>query len=394
VRIAQILQNLVSSGSHFQATARRGNIRVLRSLLGPAWRGFVAQNGKSAGVTTMETELAVALDWHYERAQPAMAKLYVAATNAQWRASELDWSRGVDPANPGTPLLPDSMLLVSGLPAFERLTRKEKDRQKAALLSWLLSQFLHGEQGALLAACQVTSCVPWTDGKLYGSTQVVDEGRHVEVFHTYLTSKLEKLYEINDNLYVIVDALMTDGRWDVKFLGMQIMIEGLALGAFGAIRQLTGEPLLKELLRYVITDEARHVHYGVLAIDQFFRSGIDERERRDREDWAFELAVLLHNRFLAHEFYDEFYAHCVTRREWDRQVLASPMMTLFRQTMFKRIVPNLKRLGLLSDRVRPRYAKLGILDYEHGRAAPELTAADLLDGVGRESVVRPRIAAS
>src|SRR5690606_7560912 len=142
----------------------------------------------------------------------------------------------------------------------------------------------HGEQGALYAACQVTEAIHWMDGKLYGSTQVVDEGRHVEVFKRYLTTKLEKLYDINDNLYVIIDALMTDSRWDMKFLGMQIMIEGLALAAFGTLRQNTQEPLLRELLKRVITDEARHVHFGVVALEDYYRNHLSPSERRERED--------------------------------------------------------------------------------------------------------------
>jgi hypothetical protein len=220
--------------------------------------------------------------------------------------------------------------------------------------------------------------VPWLDGKLYGSTQVADEGRHVEVFHGYLTGKLEKKYEVNDNLYVVMDALMSDPRWDMKFLGMQIMIEGLALGAFGMIQQQTREPLLKKLLTLVITDEARHVHYGVLALQEYFAQ-LSDGERREREDWAFEVSLFLRNRFYAHEFYDEFYAHQMTRRQWEELVLRSDMMSLFRRTMFKRVIPNLKRIGLLSDRIKPRYATLGLLDFEHGRAAPELTARDLVD---------------
>jgi hypothetical protein len=241
-----------------------------------------------------------------------------------------------------------------------------------------LSQFLHGEQGALFAACQVTEAVPWLDGKLYGSTQVVDEGRHVEVFHAYLMQKLEKKYDINDNLYVVIDALMSDSRWDMKFLGMQIMIEGLALGAFGMIQQKTDEPLLKQMLTYVITDEARHVHYGVLALQEF-TAQLSERERREREDWAFEVSLFLRNRFFAHEFYDEYYGHAMSRAAWDRLVLESEMMSMFRRTMFKRVIPNLKRIGLLSERIRPRYAELGLLEYERGRAAPELTAKDLIE---------------
>src|SRR5690606_3555004 len=137
-----------------------------------------------------------------------------------------------------------------------------------------------------------------------------------------------------------------------KFLGMQIMIEGLALAAFGTLRQTSREPLLRELLKYVITDEARHVHYGVLSLRDFYHQ-LPEPERREREDWAFEVAVLMRNRFLAHEFYDEYYAHAMSRKQWDALVLSSAYMQQFRKTMFRRMIPNLKRIGLLTDRVRP-----------------------------------------
>jgi hypothetical protein len=381
--LAKLLENVRINGPHLREAAGRGNVAVLKSMLGPAWRGLVQQSAKGSAHSELPVAHDVHFDWQYERDRPEMAKLYEAAKASQWNASrDIDWSIAVDPDDPERPLLPDSYVPVKGLPIWENLSRKEKNRQVHSVASWMLSQFLHGEQGALMAACQVTTAVPWLDGKLYGSTQVVDEGRHVEVFHGYLTRKLEKLYEINDNLYVIIDALMTDARWDVKFLGMQIMIEGLALGAFGTLRRMTREPLLKDILKLVITDEARHVHYGVLSIQEFVRDGISDRERREREDWAFEVALLLRNRFLAHEFYDEFYAHAMTRKQWDEMVSRSEMMSIFRTTMFKRIIPNLKRIGLLSDRVRPFYQQYGLLEFEHGRAAPELSAEDLLADVG------------
>jgi hypothetical protein len=380
VSFGKLLENLKVNGPHLRQTAERGNLRVLKSMLGPAWRGLVKQAAKGNDSSALEVSHDVHFDWQYARDQPEMAKLYEAAKSSQWNAAtDVAWSTNVDPEDPERPLLPDSYVPVKGLPIWENLSRKEKDKQVHAVASWMLSQFLHGEQGALFAACQVTTAVPWLDGKLYGSTQVVDEGRHVEVFHGYLTNKLGKLYEINDNLYVIIDALMCDSRWDVKFLGMQIMIEGLALGAFGTLRQMTREPLLKDILKRVITDEARHVHYGVLSIQEFIERGISERERHEREEWAFEVALLLRNRFLAHEFYDEFYAHAMTRKQWDELVGRSEMMAMFRKTMFKRIIPNLKRIGLLGERIRPYYQQEGLLEYEHGRAAPELTAQDLLD---------------
>src|SRR5258706_13985276 len=174
-------------------------------------------------------------------------------------------------------------------------SQAEQQKFLYSLASWLLSQFLHGEQGALFAAAQVTEAVQFFDGKLYGSTQVMDEGRHVEVFHRYLDQKLNKLYQVNDNLFVIIDSLMTDSRWDMKFLGMQIMVEGLALGAFGTIYKITREPLLKQLLKMVIQDEARHVHYGVLALREHFTKVLSESERREREQWAFEVSILMRN---------------------------------------------------------------------------------------------------
>ncbi|WP_437675629.1 ferritin-like domain-containing protein [Sorangium sp. So ce131] len=357
-----------------------GNVRVLASLLGPAFRGFVQRRGKGVSSTDISVGYEASFNWSYGRDDPDMARLYQLAKTSQWNATtDLDWSRGVDWHDPTMPLLPDSWMPTSKLPLWGRLSERERATHRHGFLCWMLSQFLHGEQGALFAASQITEAVPWLDAKLYGSTQVADEGRHVEVFHAYLTQKMEKLYEVNDNLYVVIDAIMSDGRWDMKFLGMQIMIEGLALGAFGSIRQVTSEPLLKDVLRSVITDEARHVHYGVLALSKLYREGVEERARHEREDWAFELSLLLRNRFLAHEFYDEFYAHHMTRREWDKLILASDLMGFFRRTMFKRVVPNLKRIGLLTPRVRPRYAALGLLEYEHGRSAGELSPSDLLD---------------
>ena len=156
------------------------------------------------------------------------------------------------------------------------------------------------------------------------------------------------------------------------------MIEGLALGAFGMLQQTTREPLLKKLLTYVITDEARHVHYGVLALQEYMKV-LSDRERREREDLTFEVCLFLRNRFFAHEFYDEYYSHQMSRMAWDQLVLGSEMMAMFRRTMIKRVIPNLKRIGLLSDRIRPMYAELGLLQYETGRAAPDLTALDLIE---------------
>ncbi|MFW5921187.1 MAG: ferritin-like domain-containing protein, partial [Polyangiales bacterium] len=258
------------------------------------------------------------------------------------------------------------------------LTPKEEAELRHSIVAWMLSQFLHGEQGALFASAQVTEAVQFFDGKLYGSTQVVDEGRHVEVFHRYLDTKMNKLYQINDNLFVIIDALMADSRWDMKFLGMQIMVEGLALGAFGTLYRLTNEPLLKELLKMVIQDEARHVHYGVLALKEHVTEHLTEAERREREDWTFEVALLMRNRFLAYEVYEEWFEGILTRAQWRHLIQTAPGMEEFRRVMFSRLVPNLREIGLLSDRILPHYRRVGLDRWMGGAAAPELSGEQMI----------------
>jgi hypothetical protein len=364
-----------------QIASQVKNPKVLRQMLGSVGRGFILKQGKQGEPVLMQASHRAHFDFNYGGDYPEMYDLYRRAVANQWDAeTTLDWSTDVDPLNPEVPVLPEGMAPLAGLAAKGiRLDEKEKWQLVHSFASWLLSQFLHGEQGALLATAQVTESVQWIDGKFYGSTQVMDEGRHVEVFFRYLETKLGKLYQVNDNLFTIIDNLMTDSRWDMKFLGMQIMIEGLALGAFSMMYQATKEPLLKELLRYVIQDEARHVHYGVLALKRHFGEAITETERQDREDWAFEVALLMRNRFMAHEVYEEWFEGRLARSQWNEVMLESPFMKEFRQIMFKRLIPNLEYIGLLTPRIRDHYEEAGLMQFSGGKNASQLTADDLLD---------------
>lgn len=362
-----------------QLMTATNNAKVLRSMGPSGVRGLILQRGKQGVPTLMPSHHKVHFDWTYPNDQPEMRKLYTRAKEQQWNGDDLPWHIDVDPENPERQILSEEFMDFDSLrSAGIRLTDLEERRLNSSMASWMLSQFLHGEQGALFAAAQVTEAVQFFDGKLYGSTQVVDEGRHVEVFHRYLDTKMNKLYQINDNLFVIIDALIQDSRWDVKFLGMQIMVEGLALGAFGTMYQMTKEPLLKELLKMVIQDEARHVHYGVLALRDHFQNALSESERREREDWAFEVALLMRNRFLAFEVYEEWFEHKLTRKEWAEFVTASPGFALFRQVMFKRLVPNLREIGLMTDRIKPHYDRAGLMEYFGGQSASQLSGDQMI----------------
>ncbi len=353
--------------------------RVLASLGPSGVRGLLLKRGKQGVPTEAPAHHAAHFNWSYPNDHGDMRSLYERAKTGQWVSEELPWHTSVDPLNPEVPLIPDDFLDFERLAEMGvKLDLRERREVAASVCAWMLSQFLHGEQGALFAAAQVTESVPFFDGKLYGATQVMDEGRHVEVFHRYLDTKLQKLYQINDNLFVIIDALMTDARWDMKFLGMQIMVEGLALGAFGTLYRTTREPLLRELLKRVIQDEARHVHYGVLALREHLATNLTQREHREREDWTYEVALLMRNRFMAYEVYDEYFAHRMSREAWRQFITETPGMKRFRTVMFTRLVPNLREIGLLTPRVMPHYDAAGLLQYMHGASASELTGEAMI----------------
>jgi len=361
------------------------NPKVLRTMAPSAIRGLLLKSGKLSDTAEMQASHAAHFNWTYPHDHPEMHALYERAKLGQWNGSSLPWHIAVDPMNPEVPIAPLDMIDLNIAKKLGiGLKESEHTKMVHCISSWMLSQFLHGEQGALMAAAQVTEAVQFFDGKLYGSTQVVDEGRHVEVFHRYISEKLGKMYPINDNLFVIIDALMTDSRWDIKFLGMQIMVEGLALGAFGFLYQNTHEPLLKEMLKYVIQDEARHVHYGVLALKEHFSEHISTKEHEEREDWAYEVALLMRNRFMAYEVYDDWYGGTsVTRDQWRQLVTNSPGMLRFRNIMMTRLVPNIREIGLLTPRMRPHYEAAGMGQYFNGVAAPELTGEQMIADLDR-----------
>jgi hypothetical protein len=240
--------------------------------------------------------------------------------------------------------------------------------------AFMLSQFLHGEQGALLATAKIVQGVPWAEAKFYAANQVADEARHVEVYHRYLTEKLGLTYEITPSLNRLLDDIICDSRWDVTFLGMQIMVEGLALAAFGVTRmQMADEPLIQDLIGRVMADESRHVAFGVLSLSDLYTNEMSASELREREEFVIEATHLLRERLLMTPVFERLGWDAKLWTEWSQQ---TPFMRGFRQMMFSKIVPNLKRLGLLTPRVRDAYAKLDLLKFEHDKDSvedPEIT---------------------
>jgi hypothetical protein len=306
--------------------------------------------------------------WDYSLARPGLRKLYEKAKTGQWNgATELAWDTDVDLEKTVTQ---DQAAIGSGLDPNQYIgTPLEKWGDKEWLefgiesRRWQLSQFLHGEQGALICTAKIVETVPWYDAKLYASTQVVDEARHVEVFARYLNEKLGGEYPINPHLGLLLDDIINDPEWDMTYLGMQIMVEGLALAAFGFLHQLTSEPLLKTLLRYVMSDEARHVAFGVLSLQEVY-SQMSDPEIKARQEFAFEASIRMRDRFLQQEVWTKM---GVDPKEVIPLIINDPTRIMFQQMLFSKIVPNCKKLGLLdrNDKwLRRRFEEMGVIQFE------------------------------
>ena len=313
----------------------------------------------------------VLFTWDYTRSRPALGKLYEKAKTSQWNGStDLDWSIEVDwdalAAESAVVNTRFNILQTADDSPLKSWGETEWNSFHREVQTYFLSQFLHGEQGALACTGLITATVPWIDAKYYAATQVMDEARHVEVFARYIEEKTSGAYPINSNLGGLLDDIITDGRWDMTYLGMQIMVEGLALAAFGFLHMITTEPLLKQLLRYVMSDEARHVAFGVLSLKEYY-TGLDQSEIRERQEFAFEAAVALQRRFQAREVFegagadpDAVFAYLEANDD--------PGNAVFQQMLFSKIVPNCKKLGLLDAGdgwLRQKFTEIEIIQFEN-----------------------------
>jgi hypothetical protein len=315
--------------------------------------------------------LETVFDWEYKLDRTKLMALYEKGKAATWNANEINWSVDVS----GDRFIEERLasdhhlVLNEVLAPPHPLGAEEAARMSLNINSWMISQFLHGEQGALVGTAKIVLEAPFEEAKFYGANQVADEARHVEVYHRYLTEKMGISYAVNPHLQTLLNQIVSDSRWDMTYLGMQIMVEGLALAAFGLVKiQMPDEPLIQEITSRIIQDEARHVAFGVLTLEDIYHNQLSTAELKEREEFVIESTFLMRDRLLMEQVYE--------RMGWDVDVWvnwakSTPFMHAFRQMLFSKIVPNLRRLGMLTPKVRQVFDELGILQFEHDKDSSE-----------------------
>ncbi|MEN0652015.1 MULTISPECIES: diiron oxygenase [Hyphobacterium] len=297
-------------------------------------------------------------DWEFDEGRASLMHLYQKGKDMQWDAvNRIDWSLELDPENPMQ--LPPEAGGLYGSPIWNRMSEKDRIELTTHAQAWNISQFLQGEQAALLCASKIVTQVPDLDAKFYAATQVMDEARHVEAYKKLL-EKFGVAYPMTGPLQELVDQAMRDSRWDMTYLAMQVVIEGLALAAFGTIRDIAQNPLARMVNAYVMEDEARHVAFGRLSLRDFYPQ-LTQAERDEREEFLVEACWLMRGRMTdAREVYRALglpEKECV---EWAEN---SEITKLYRTLLFQRIVPIVKDIGLWGPKIRKCYEDMGVMHF-------------------------------
>ncbi len=255
------------------------------------------------GARTVHTDFDTVYLRDHEPEAHDLRRLYENAKRDQWNVStDIDWKQPVD-LDEG--FVADGLIDIHGTKFWDKMNKKEKGEMNRLFSAWRLSQLFHGEHGAVLVCGQLANVLPTADGKYFMATQVMDEARHVEVFAQYLDQKLDGIkYPCNTHLGLLLDDILEDSRWDMTYLGMQIMVEGLALAAFQTMRDYSTEPLIKELTAMVMKDESRHVAFGVLSLKDYYRE-LSEAEVDERVEFVYEGCRLMRDRLLQREVYEK-----------------------------------------------------------------------------------------
>ena len=296
---------------------------------------------------------------NYGTTSPELLALYERAKSRQWNATtELPWDETLLPADAITD---PTLLTLYGTPEFEAMSTQQRADYNRRESAWVLSQFLHGEQASLLACGQLMASLPEMDAKFYAASQGYDEARHVEVYRKYLLERLGLVYPPTENLEFITQTALGSPEWTMKLVGTQLVVESLAMGAFKTLLDASRDPLLKKLLMYVMQDEARHVAFGRIALLHAI-AGIDERERADYEDFVYYSCEVMARGFVPLPVYEE--CGVVLTPELEEAIHSSAQRQAFRRDLFSVLIPHAKAVGLLTERIRPRYELLGILHFE------------------------------
>jgi P-aminobenzoate N-oxygenase AurF len=314
---------------------------------------------------SVDAQHAAVFEHAYPVEAPDLRRLYENAKRDQWNAeADVDWSQPFD-IEQG--VLADELIDIHGTPFWERLTSAERSQLNRKFAVWRLGVLLYGEHGAMLVCSQLVEAVSGTDAKFFQATQVVDEARHNEVLDRYLTTRFgQPRYPMPTFERELFDTLLTDKRWTVKTIGLQLVAETFAVALFRMLAETSKDPLLRQVCRLILQDESRHMGFGMLSLPDVVGE-LSDRERAELEEVTHFALV----RTLTGQFPDPVYREIGFREGEIREIHGyrrdraagaegSHFRRLFRKDLHGTLLGNLQKIGLLTERMRPRLESVGI----------------------------------
>jgi hypothetical protein len=301
-----------------------------------------------AELMEVDASIRACLNWDYGDRDNRIWKLYEKNKVSQWNAAtDIDWDYDV---RFGSTLSEEHSAGVASFVVGNEspVPRELLNEFRWEYQAWMVSQFLHGEQGALVTTARLVETVPDMESKIYAASQVADEARHVEAYAKYVDEKLGVSYVINPGLKALLRDLLAESRWDVVYLGMQVIVEGLALAATRLASSGFGDPIITSITKMVARDEARHIGFGAVALSGLY-DGMTSSELNQREEFLLESIHLMSRRFLLREVWERM---DLDVEKGVRFAQTDPMMFGYRQLLFQQVIHLLRQLGLLSPRLR------------------------------------------
>ncbi|MGO4752401.1 ferritin-like domain-containing protein [Streptomyces sp. 2MCAF27] len=309
---------------------------------------FFVLDAVTADLMKVESLTQACLNWDYGKRDSRVWRLYEKNKAGQWNAAtDIDWDHDV---RFGAELTEENGARLAGFVVGEGspVPRELLTQFRWEYQAWMCSQFLHGEQGALVTTARLVETVPDMDTKTYAASQVADEARHVEAFARYMDEKLGTVYPVNPGLGTLLHDVLSESRWDIVYLGMQVVMEGLAITGLRLASSGFGDPLIRQITKMVASDEARHIAFGVTSLTGMYEQATSA-EMREREDFLLESIRLMSRRFMLREVWERMELDVAKGLHFAR---TNPMMATYRQLLFQQVIHVLRQLGLLTERVK------------------------------------------
>ena len=314
---------------------------------------------------TIPTTLTTTFELDYAIDAPDLRRLYENAKRDQWNASkDIAWETA---GAPDGRVIADELVDIYGSPLWDSLSEADKVSLNRRIAAWRLGVLMYGEQGALLACSQLVDLVEGTDQKFFQATQVMDEARHNEVLKRYIAERLEDItYPMPKNEVALFDSILGESRWYLKTIALQLVAETFAVALFKMMAESARDPVLGEVCRRILLDESRHMGFGMLSLPAVVQNAT-AKEREELEDYTcFALETTLTGFFPLEPYRDLGFSRAQIedvqryRRETAAKNDYAPFRKFFKREMHSSMVQNLARLGLLTERVRPRLAAIGV----------------------------------